>query len=360
MTYLILTTINPELAILKEMKELKPVTGIYLCETEDDCDEEGEGRRYFASDTPVIKDFDARWIKFIDDTDELISVFVYRKEYYQADAEGDIIEIKNEGDPLHPIPGFVLPGTGPFSFEFLWNRPGVYLYEKTNCQIDLRPPLYLSGSTVSLGGDWNKKAQSVIIRHPSEQICKGAVFFTDPGYEGRCGDISVCWDLWPAADLTTSVDDLSVGDGSTYFSSIGNNEISSVHLYTVDTTKEYPGNITFYDEINCKGNELPKEPALGALQGNFSDPYPFSDPPGTWNNRVLSFRINGEYKVILRTEDLPNTFPPSNAQDELKCQGHWEIDETGCVNSVKGTTIYDPDPNNAEERPSSFQIIPAE
>ena len=58
--------------------------------------------------------------------------------------------------------------------------------------------------------------------------------------------------------------------------------------------------------------------------------------------------------------ELPPTSSPSNAQDELKCQAHWEIDETGCVTTLKGTTVYDPDPNNDKERPSSFQIIPNE
>ena len=347
-SYIILTTINPQLIIFGEMEPLEPVTGIYLINADDE-------KRYFAGSVPSIKDFSPISVEFISSPGELDSIFIYDEENY----EGNIQRIPDTGV------GDVVSVPFAESISFFWNRPGVYLYEKTKLEIDKRPPLYLSGSVASLGGDWNKKAKSVIIKHPSKQICKGAVFFTDPGFEGRCGDISVCWPpLWPAVvDFTTSVADLSIGDGSTYFSSIGNNEISSLHLYTVDTTKEYPGNVVFYDEINCKGNEILRTPKKGAWMENFvGEPWndPDAKPGDTWDNRVLSFRINGEYKVILRTKALPPTNPPSEAHANLKCQGHWEMDETGCVTTIKGSTVYDPDPNNDDERPSSFQIIPAE
>jgi|GEM_PF-5042699 len=128
-----------------------------------------------------------------------------------------------------------------------------------------------------------------------------------------------------------------------YVMAIGNEQLSSLYQFTIDTTKNYLGDVTFYDQINCQGNELKITPTLGFTKERFTD---YSHPDGNWKGRVLSFRINGNYIVGLMTPM------------QKKCQAHWNFDVTNCVRSIKGTTIYNPaDPN---ERPHTFWIFPSE
>ena len=84
----------------------------------------------------------------------------------------------------------------------------------------------------------------------------------------------------------------------------------------------------------------------------------YSHPSGTFDKRVVSFLINGEYRVILKTRVLPPLAVP--AQADLKCQAFdkADLDDRSCMINLKGSAVYDPDEEN--ERPSSFLIIPSE
>jgi len=334
-SYLILTTINPELVIFGEMKPLEPVTGVYLCENMADCaTDDPDKRRYYASSTPVIKDFDARWIKFISSAEELSSVFVYKKEHYQADAEGDIIEIKNEGIPLHPILGFVL---GPKSIDFFWNKPGVYLYEKTDFGIDKRPPKYLSSSTANLG-DWNNKVQSIKIKKPTDSQI-GTILFTESEYRGEC-------------DIVHQRD-VSILNESTGIYSVVNNTLSSIAVYYYREDQEITGDVVFYNSIECEGakKEYPIEETLSPYYFN-SGGHEF-DNGDPMDGKIISFKITGPAKVLLTTQEpLPPSFKSG------KCQLFTKPLITDCIPTVKGSYIYDPEPDGDKVR--SATIIPGE
>ena len=335
MTYLILTTINPELTIFKEMEPLEPVDGVYLCETEDDCSikDDPDKRRHYAASAPKIKDFEPRWIKFIDDTNELSSVFVYNDEGY----EGDIKEIPNTGaDTISSIPLAK-------SIEFLWNRPGIYLYEKTGFGIDERPPLYLSGSTANLS-TWDNKTQSFIIKHSTDEIAKGVVLFTNPDFNGNCGIVLPPEVIAPPIPDTTLVEDLSAPLPFPSTNIIGNDELSSIHMFTVDTSKEPSGNVVFYDSIDCKGNSF--SPTLGKVMTVASfDTYGF-------DKRVLSFEINGPYIVIIMTTKL-------GEYKNRICQLFKKPSSTNCWSTLKGESVYDPNPDSSV-KPRAFFIVNSE
>ena len=327
MTYLILITINPELAILKEMELLKPVTGVYLCENNADCDiDDPDKKRYFTASTPAIKDFDARWIKFIDDTDKLSSVFVYDDEEF----EGNIEEITNTGaETVSSIP------FAAKSIDFFWNRPGVYLYEETDFGIDKRPPKYLSGSAANLG-DWNNKVQSIKIKKPiNSQI--GTVLFTESEYRGEC-------DIVHQRDVSTL-------DASTGVYSVANSTLSSIVVYYYQEDQEITGDVIFYNSIECEGakKEYPIEETLS--------PYYFNSGGHEFNNgdpmdgKIISFKITGPAKVLLTTkEPLPPSFKSG------KCQLFTKPLITDCIPTVEGSYIYDPEPDGDKVR--SATIIP--
>ena len=344
-SYLILTTINPELTIFKEMEPLEPVDGVYLCETEDDCSikDDPDKRRHYAASAPKIKDFEPRWIKFIDDTNELSSVFVYNDEGY----EGDIKEIPNTGaDTISSIPLAK-------SIEFLWNRPGIYLYEKTGFGIDERPPLYLSCSTANLG-DWNNKTQSLKIKHPSEDLIGKAVLFTYQEFKGRCG-LASCSE--PADFLIENLNERAkcygIESEFVYYPRIGNETLSSIHYFHTDYSKEASGSVVFYDSIDCKGDkwEVPLTPS-GVLRMSLDSPAYVS-----WDGRIISFEINGPYVVILTNSYLKETYP---LNDDVRCQ-LFKIEKpdiTRCIPTIRGSYIYDPEPDGDKVR--SVTIVPAE
>ena len=341
MTYLILTTINPELTILKEMEPLKPVTGIYLINGADE-------KKYIASDTSDIGDFQTERILFIDSPTNLSSVFIFRYENMEAKIPGDIAEIEN--DEWHfenqipiPIPGdFPIP-TFPKSISFLRNKPGVYLYEETDFGLDLRPPLYLSGSTANFG-TWDNKTESLKIKHPSEEIIKMAFLFGKPDFTGSC---ELVFELPPIPSRVTKIPDLSAK-----LTIIKEDEkISSLHVFTVDSSEDYSGDVTFFDRENCdhSGNILKKTLAPGAIMSVAS----FN---AEWAGRVRSFEINGPYVVVLATSGLGAPEDPQE-RDRI-CQLFRKKSDTACVDIIdpdKGSEVYSSDPNGV--KPLSFFIL---
>ena len=354
MTYLILTTINPELTIFKEMKPLKPVTGIYLCKTADDCDKEGEGRIYYANSTPSIKDFDARWIKFISSPEELSSVFVYRKEQMEATETGDLIEIKNEEELLHPIPGYVLPETGPGSIFFLLNKSGIYLYKETNfCHdenenyICLEHPKYYAGSVANMDIGWDNKAQSLRFNHPQNSKYT-AVLFSDIKFTGGC-----------SMAYQKDIPDLSIASSDfSYLRPIGNNKLSSLALFQSLEEKDITGEVIFYDSEGCEGNSYTVNVKDESVEGFVGygkltwDRLKFEETDISLDKRIISFKINGNFKVILFTEQI--------YEGECRCFARPAADDP-CYDSIEGSGVYNSlsktDPNSLKVQ--SLMIIPA-
>lgn len=327
-SYLILTTINPQLTILK-VEKFEPKTGVYLINS--------SGKKiHVASDTRNLFTLtDATQIEFISSSTELFSVFVYKDE----DFKGDKQEIRNTSGPIS-LPFY------PRSIYFLWRKPGFYLYDEPGFELSstFPYPFYLSSNTSNLG-EWSKKTDSIRIIDSSKEIRRGAILFSG-NYEEKCAIVLNSNDC----DTITGISDLSASSSSNcpnYLNPMGlkKDELNSLLVFTVDTTKQYSGEVIFYDQINCTGNSLTITPTDGELKlDSFSN---YSHPEGgTWERRVLSFRIKGSYNVVLMTS-------PTYTQ----CQATWESDETGCVPSIKSSAVYNPaDPN---KRPEKFIIIPS-
>ena len=330
-TYLILITINPQLAIFGKMKPLVPVIGIYLIN--------GEGKKkHITTDFSDIKDFDTVSIEFIDSPDELTSVFIYKNKNNKAATDAEIMEIKNG----QPIPNF---GFVPASILFFWNKPGVYLYEKTDFEINKRPPKYISDNEPNLG-DWNNKTKSLKF-NPENKY--GTVLFTENEFKGECGF---------AYYLNAS--DLSDAAGAYYFNPIGLETLSSVIL--LDIKESTSGSITFYDSIDCKGNEKIITPEGVMILEDISDGEDcslgadeccFEGTGGTTgvpckelNEDILSFKIDGNFDIALNTE----------TGFLGKCQIFKKPKNNDCIPTIKGSYIYDPEPDGKKVK--SIIIVP--
>ncbi|MCK4454330.1 hypothetical protein KAU51_03220 [Candidatus Parcubacteria bacterium] len=342
--YLILTTINPELAILKEMEPLKPVNGVYLINNEDE-------KRYYASSIPSIKDFDVVSIEFISPPEELYSVFAYTEEGYK----GNVTEIENSGTGS-------TDSTSGKSFFFLWNRPGVYLYKETGFGSSTRHPLYLSGSAANLD-IWDNNTQSLKINHVNEEIAKGVVLFTEPNFTHLCGIVlpeEIAMEDTPLPNVTEISDFSKPLPFPSSNITIGNNNLSSVYVFTVDLSKDVSGNVVFYDSLDCKGSKFTVEREIGSVMAVASlEGHTFEEGElagESADKRIKSFEINGPYVVVIMT------VPLGEEKDEEGrpriCQLFEKPSYTNCYSTIKGEDVYDPNPDGV--KPRAYFIINVE
>jgi len=307
-SWLILNTISPEL-LQPEVKPLKPVGGIYLI------NEKNEKRYFYSigSISEIPKDFNAVQIEFISDKpaeeffsnpnkEELISIFYY-KENNQG---GDEAEAKNEKTPnassTQPL------DFPPKSLYFLWQRPGVYLYDKPDYETPPSPKFY-TGSQKTLE-DFSDKAKSIkFVNEVQNNLAVlektyTAVLFEDTDYEGMCQRV-----IMNRPQIEDRVKD----------------KVSSI-IVSQGTTPY--GEVIFYDKINCEGKEDPYP-----LTGTSLSFQKFVDLDKTDLDQWLSLKINGNFSVLLSTEE------------ELK--GRCMVfSGVGCIPSFKGTSVYSADPES--------------
>ncbi len=402
-SYLILTTINPDLAFIQKMEPLDPVAGICLCE-QDICElpcvgeKQGEQKQHFVTDAGSIDTdkFQANSMFFISSPDELTSVFIFKNENYKADFFTEIERIKNKDGSISFDED---KDFAPKSIYFLRNKQGVYLYEGTDyCESDLdnpdtseylcaTPPKYLSGSVEKLG-KWENRADSLKF---NPENTYGAVLFTNDKHRGKCGyafhlsipDLSrdICSTEWP--------------DWCGYYipeNGIGNNTLSSLAL--INIWGETYDDVVFWDGLNCSGNgkkiDLTGHQGamilknLGTNKGcpntpcdcppnfpccslcNYSPSYtsdcclrvePTGESPGpkidsSLHRNILSFDINGSYAVVLNTGQH---FKGNDCQLFLKPEG-----PDNCYHSIKNDSIYSSwaFPGFDPKRVESIIIIP--
>ncbi len=327
-TYLILITINPQLAIFGKMKPLMPVTGIYLIDAE-------EKKKHITTDFSDIKNFDADSMEFIDSPDELTSVFIYKNKNYKATTDEEIMEIKNG----EQIPNFNFV---PKSLLFFWNKSGVYLYKKIDfCENTsgeytcLEPPKYLSNSESNLG-DWNNKTQSIKFNNKTDFLY-GAILFTENEFRGECG----------VALGELDIENLSVSPpGLSYIHPIGLDKLSSLSLLNLE--EETSGDITFYDSIDCKGNKKTFTPTMAEIFENLEFDF-FEGTTKPLHKNILSFKITGNFEVLLNTQE-------GFGDETAKCQLFKKPKTGDCVPTIKGSYVYDPEPEGIKIE--SMMIIP--
>ena len=299
-SYLILTTINPEIAI-PEIKPIEPVTGIYLIN--------GDEKKYISQSTNGIS-FEATSLEFISTEDALYSVFICSKEVFDGENSE---EIKNVGS------GSISSVSNVKSIYFLWNRPGVYLYAKENSGTPPPPRSFQSSSDYL--GDFDNRTKSIRIEDVEDQFSYLAILFSDIYFEGEDG-----------IGAAISEKDFNINNVK--------GSISSIDVSGVIPINEAPadgGEVIFYDDIDCVKKDHSESIKAGSSLGGSSLPQlnkfgksiNFSWP-------VLSFEIKGNCWVIFNTE---NNF-----------SGRTEIfKKDGCYPTLKGTYIYHPHPDIKRE-----------
>ncbi|MCK4454333.1 hypothetical protein KAU51_03235 [Candidatus Parcubacteria bacterium] len=336
-SYVILTAINPDLVIFGEMEPLKPANGVYLINNE------GE-KRYYASSVPSIKDFDIVSIEFISPSEELYSVFAYTEEEYK----GSVTEIKNDGAGS-------TESTSGKSFHLFWNRPGVYLYEETDFGIDQRPPLHLSNSLTNID-DWDKKVKSIECREVPNERFYGVIPFSEQGFMGKCSLI-----------YNQDISDLTQSSGSNNEPPIGY-DVSSIIVFSLDVNNKPSGDITFYDSIECKGKKyvvdgpaevtglsIAEDPDNYKFEEDSIYRYKFSHSEEPLDENIMSLEINatnGNFGVVLITEPQY----PADINNPGVCQFFKKPKGTTCIPTLKGTSVYDPEPDGVKIR--SILIFP--
>jgi hypothetical protein len=341
-SWLILTTINPNLSMLN-LEPMQPTSGVYLFDF--------SGKKHYIADSNPDVGYEINSVEFISPKEELTAVY-----------SGTGKRVDNSG------PGSGGGGFSGRSIYFLWNKQGVYLYPRVNFE---GKPLYTLSSIASLASqDFDNKTQSIRFNNkPEENITYGAVLFSDPDQKGKCGICGFDGD---------KIGDLSSPSSGNYFGvSVAKEGISSLALFFVHP-KNITGDVTFYDDIDCKGN-MKKYDNITDLYPNpdlskdTSDTYFYSvnsegsptqakNPDGKTillYENIRSFEINGNFGVILNTE----------AEYKGKCQLFLKPSGTNCISTLVGSYVYDPrldqmqdpikkTPMVRREKVRSFIIIP--
>jgi hypothetical protein len=318
-SWLILNIINPEFTQPK-VEESKHLGGIYLI------DGKGGERHFYSLGTINIpEDFEATQIEFIsyppadpsfDDPnkEELASIFYYE----DINEGGDVKRVDNNKALNSPFASSSSPQSlnfFPKSIYFLWQRAGVYLYEKEYHETPPRPKFYTeSRKTLK---DFSDKAKSIAFVNEKQKdptTFYRAVLFEDTDYEGGC-----------EFKLT---DALIVGL---------KDKVSSIIVFQGEVPH---GDIIFYEKQNCDAKEEKERKIFTPSSGATYD-YTTKDLTGL--NQWLSIKINGNFSVLLSTEK----------ELKGKCM---LFSGVGCIPSFKGTSIYSADP--AGFRPVEAWIFP--
>jgi hypothetical protein len=359
-SWIIIGMIDPDLKHLKEIPDMLGKTGVYLCETDADCEinDTDKRKRYsgsipkFPGDLTNPDDFNAKKACFISKKDELMYLFVHKEEGYKGNIEKEIenTKVKDEDKCCGDI-------SGGRSLSFLWNRPGIYLYQEPDFVVvgTDKAPEYLRGSAKTLK-EWDNITQSIKIRHPSSEKVIMGYLFSEPDYSGQCAylfDGILDWKSRYHAvprELITKIGNLdgTEKNGKSFIKGT----LSSIYTFTLDILNLPPkGEVVFYDQQNCKGNKfiVPMEGGEDdwIKSEKFSD-YKFEPSGESAEGEVRSFRINGPYIVTIRTS---HAFTATT-----ECQTFTKPNASNCYDSVVASNIYSQ--SDDKLRPRFFVITP--
>lgn len=322
-SYLILTTINPQLAFIGFDKDLKPVSGIYLIK--------GEEREYVASDVSRIAIDGATTLEFLSTKDELISVFVYSEE----DFKGTETEIKNPKENQDMVTQSSVGS--PKSVILLWNRPGIYLYPETNYRG--RPRYFNTGVSSLADYAFDKKTKSIRFVNALYETQYGAIFFTRSDSRGYCGFFSA----------REEIPDLSVSNDS-YRHAIGNLDGGLSSFILFNTLKSSPGMVEFFSNTSCTGDSAPITLSTASLKYNpsLSKAFYSDDPSKPIQNNIMSFQINGNFGVLLtQYEDFGG-----------RCQFFMKPSGSNCYSNIQSTYLWEETEWGGELKTGSWVIVP--
>jgi len=325
-SYLILTTINPQLTIIS-LREIKAVSGVILTDS--------NGKNHYLAEDNLSLNFTPTQVTFLSQPTELISVY-----------DGNDKETVNVGTGS----GGSFSGT---SIRFLWNRPGIYLYPKSNLG---GWPRYFNSSVSSLSNyDFDDKAQSLRFRDDlTNNLSFGAILFSDNDFRGKCGY------------ARGAIGDLS-SPGSSFLEDQNPIKSETSSFVLINKTPAQTGGVTFYDSINCTGCKVTISPIsevkyLWSLE-TMSSIKEFICPDGSKkpvDKNILSLEINGPFGVVLNTKPCfgGGTCEGEPISTDARCQLFTKPAGTTCIPTLKGSYVFNPDITENADRVRSLMIIP--
>ena len=361
-SWVIIGMIDPDLRYLKDIPDMLGKSGVYLCETDADCaiNDPDKRKRYqgnipkFPGDLVNPDNFNAKRACFISKKDELMYLYVHSEEGYKGKIVEEIenTKEKDEDKCCNECCGDIFGGK---SISFLWNNPGIYLYQEPNFKVvgTDKAPEHLRGSARGLK-EWDNITQSMKIVHPSKEKIIMGYLFDEPDYSGKCEELlDGHYDKTARGDsLVTEIKDFKAARTEDSYGGGKPNvvdDLSSIYTFTHTFGSNKSGEVTFFDEQNCDGNSfshsIPENTVIG--QGLFKKKT-FSDGTNA-EGRVLSFEINGPYVVMIKTREDYDA-------DDLQCKVFTKPNDSNCYDTIISSNVYSE--NNDEIRPRMFIMIP--
>ena len=351
--YLIIGMIDPDLRYLKEIPDMLAKTGVYLCETDTDCKvKDPDKRKRYSGNIPKFPEdpFNAERACFISKKNELMYLYVHEEEGYKGKIVEEIENTKDkeEEECCSEYCGDI---SGGKSLSFLWNRPGIYLYQEPNFKVvgTDKTPKYLRNGARNLN-EWDNITQSMKIIHPNIETIILGFLFSEPDYSGQCELLNHA--LYDNDDdlLITEINNLDDCP-------LVKKTLSSIYDFTIDFSRPgIEGEVKFYDRQNCKGNSF-TIPVLSGVGGGYSaifDGGNFSEhqfePSGeSAEGKVMSFRINGPFIVMITTnEDLTDK--------NLECKAFLKPNASNCYDSIITSNVYSE--TDDKLKPRAYYIVP--
>lgn len=291
-------------------------------------------------------------------TDYILKVYAYSEVNY----EGTITEIDCKGKACT---GDI---TGAKSVYFLFNNPGIYLYDGNN----LTPaspavksyPLFVSSSIPDLG-EFAKFTKSLEIVNPSTNgnIKYQAVVFKDPKYSGRC------------AFVASSISDMDQAPSGLYTDNVGDNQISSIIVAKANLDQsvihDNRGEVILYTKTNCgKAKVGTTEESIAGSEikechipiGNASEgqqiilKYCSNFKAG---DEVQSFAITGAAGLVLSTKNTASEGSSGGADygggtSYCKYFDKNDLKDGTCYSNVMNSDVY----TVGGKTPKSFIVLP--
>jgi len=304
-SYLILTTLNPELTTFTT-KTLDIQDGILLKNTTT-----GKQWNYIQSTGIIsskirfdndgnIKENSSYEIEFIAPPEKLSGIYVYGNESFK-NGIGDTFYENNGGT-------ISLGSATPGSIYLLWNKAGVYLYDDDNPE---RPPKYLSSSSRTLGSFVNATDRIIINEKDGKNF--NVIMFSDSDYFGKYALLDKTEKEGMSLDAT----------------SIKINNLSSIFVYHPSAT---PKEITLFSQINKGEPSCSTSEEAGIIKEVCAPPKEFE---------MHSMSINPDTAVLL---DLSNEKPIIEDGKLLNPPGIGELfvahDSMYTIDDIKTTKIY--------------------
>jgi len=360
--YLILTTINPDLAVtgisfFQDISILQPTVGICLCPSTSPCTRNCDGENnFFITDSRKVLDLpdkfkNEKWeVKFYTENP---LIYIFDREGYQ---EGKWTSRKKleSGESIDFFPRsvyFAKPnGVCLYDHIVTDEKNLMHFPEHFVCLTDSAPNLGLVEPFL------NDKAQAVIIYGDY-----GAILFDKESYNGNYAMVCAGENAINVGDLGKAGEEDCWGVKELVSNNppIGNSTVSSVEVWRDNREKNISGSITFYNRPDCKGGEYKvpngevSVPGVVEINDDSDQIKVFSDGKKVFEN-IVSIKINGTFAVIL--EDQPDSTGDAQLFKKTAINN--------CIPSLVGSAVFEstpesPNPGYQTKKIRRIIVVPA-